>query len=115
MLSLFAIFIFVTPSCTFDTLEPPVVQEFCDTLNVSYTNQMKTIIDTKCATPGCHIAGFSSGNFSTYDAMISRLESGLIGKRTVELKNMPPQGSPTLTEEELDIFNCWLSKDFPEN
>ena len=108
-------FIIIVPSCTFDAIAPPEVEEFCDTLNVTYTNQIKAIVDTKCAFTNCHVSGFSSGDFSTYNNMLSRLESGLIERRAIQLKNMPPSDFPQLSTEELDVLSCWLSKGFPEN
>jgi len=109
-------------SCTYDQLDAPNV-EFCDTIPATYELNIKTIVETNCAYPGCHISGFPSGDFSTYTEMLSRLESGSIKDRVIIQKDDPNVGMPPnyatgpkdLTPEELDIFMCWLEAGFPEN
>lgn len=117
IISLLSIFISIsifTPSCTSDKLDPVEQAGFCDTLNVTYDFQIKEIMATNCAYVGCHVSGFSDGDFSTYDGMLSRLNSGEIERRAVTLLDMPPPTSGELSPEDLDILNCWISKGYPE-
>lgn len=102
-------FTFLLFCCTNDTI--PIIEDCNDTL--SYNSGMSELIDRTCAYAGCHAAGFSEGDFSSYDSslryfedFISRIYSG----------NMPPSGStPQLTPEEIEKFNCWVTNGYPEN
>lgn len=100
-------------ACSFDKVEPVEQADFCDTLTVSYNLQIKDIVTTNCAYVGCHIGGFPSGDFTTYEGMLSRLENGEIERRTVNLLDMPPLPD-TLSANDLEIFSCWISKGYPE-
>jgi uncharacterized membrane protein len=41
--------------------------------------------------------------------------SGRIAVRALDLKTMPPQGMPQLTDDEIKILTCWKESGFPEN
>lgn len=104
-------------SCASDKLPAPTL-DACDSLglsNLTYDADLKTIIDTKCASPGCHVSGFNSGNFTNYAGMISRLENDQFRNRSVVMQDMPPNGSPALTEDERQMIDCWILSGFPEN
>ncbi len=108
----------LTPSCNFDQLEPRTTPEICDTLITSYITNIQAVVETNCAYIGCHIAGFTSGDFSTYDGMLPFLENGKFALRSLELQDMPPSNStgPTeLSPEDFDLLTCWIANDFPEN
>lgn len=114
LLSTFFYISIFAPSCTSGKLDPVEPNETCDTLEVSYNLQVQEIITTNCAYVGCHISGFPSGDFSTYDNMLTYLNSGEIEKRTITQLDMPPPASGELTAEDLEVLTCWLSKGFPE-
>ena len=103
--------VFVLQGCLNDKGSvPPPPETFCDSLNVSYNLHVKPLAETKCANRiGCHVAGGSGpGDFTTYQALSGVSQSV---KTRIELPaNDPlhmPQGG-TLTQEELEIFLCWI-------
>lgn len=102
-------------ACTSDKLPEPDPNACDDQL--SYTNGIKTIVDTYCAYSGCHVTGFLAGDFSSYQGMLSRLENGGIRERAIITMDMPEPGSnpENLTQEDFDDFKCWLDNGFPEN
>ncbi|MCB0630776.1 MAG: hypothetical protein R2824_00615 [Saprospiraceae bacterium] len=110
-------------ACTNDQLPEPMVLAVCDTLQTSYTSNVKEIIDRSCAYSGCHIDA-SIGNYLTYEGMLGRLKDGVIRSRVISLrsdpvKGMPPAYSPgdrpkELTQHELEIIQCWLDAGFPK-
>ncbi len=108
------IFTVLFSSCTKDKLPEPQVNSACDTLMPVYIGTIKPIIDSKCAIPGCHSAGSSAGDFTTYESMLPRLDNGRFKKRTLDQRDMPPQGSEPLTEEELLLIECWINAGFPK-
>lgn len=119
ILLLFLLFLgtILIPSCVSDKLDPVVNVLNCDSLAVKYSVELKPIIDASCAYVGCHVAGSSIGNFSTYQGLTSRLESGQIENRVLTLADMPPayvSMEDMLTEDEFNMFSCWIESGFPE-
>lgn len=101
-------------SCTNDTLPEPDTSVNCDSLQVTYDNQVKPIIDASCAFAGCHVAGFPWGNYTTYAGMTPFLNPSLFENEVIVTMDMP-DGSLTLTPEELEIMECWVSNNYAEN
>lgn len=101
-------------SCERAKIDPP---KFDCPEDVTYTDDIKFILDQSCAYAGCHLNA-APGNYDTYKAMESYLLDGKFKKRVVELKDMPPayaQDGPTmLTEEQLELLNCWIQNDYKE-
>lgn len=115
---LFGIFALSIPACTSDQLEPIEAPAVCDTLVPTYDQQMVFLVETTCAYEGCHSSGFSSGDYSSYENMIPNLEDGKIFNRVIATRDMPPNyadGPKTLTDEEIELFNCWLENGHPKN
>ncbi len=113
-------------SCNSDKLDP-VLPADCDVL-VTYDNQVKSIIDRSCAYSGCHDGnggGNPPGNFQSYSGLESFLNDQEFKKFVIDLKDdevvgMPPSYAPAgnpqdLTDEELELIQCWISSAYPEN
>ncbi len=112
---LFPLVCFLVSSCNRDRLDPP---EDCET-EVTYTADVKSIIDNSCAYAGCHINGAAPGDFSSYEGLEVFKEGDEFRRRTLEIMNMPPNYAPadrpkSLTEEELELINCWVQNDYKE-
>ncbi|MBK5278017.1 MAG: hypothetical protein JJE09_04040 [Bacteroidia bacterium] len=79
--------------------------------SISYTNDIKTILDTSCNTSGCHNGSLgASRDWRTYAT--SKANAGIIKSRTVN-KTMPP-GTP-LTQKQIDEISCWVDDGAPNN
>lgn len=107
-------------SCALDKREliEPTPQEFCDSIQATYVDTAKTIIDTYCATPGCHGQGSGIGDFTSYEAMDTRgnilIESGIVTRiNATDASVVMPPGN-TLPQELKDILTCWAEADYPE-
>ncbi len=89
---------------------PPPPETFCDSLDVSYNLHVKPLAEAKCANSiGCHVSGGSGpGDFTTYTALssVSQTVAVRIQLPVTDASHMPQGG--TLTQEELDIFLCWI-------
>jgi len=103
--------IFALSSCKADKLPAVGQVEFCDTIDASYTASVKQILDAKCAIPACH-GGPQSPSLSTFADVNARTTR--IVARALEQQTMPPANMPQLTNEEIDILNCWKNENFPE-
>jgi len=86
----------------------------CDTSGF-YTDDITHIMSSKCSTPGCHVAGFSSGDLTTYVGVKAKVDNGSMQRRTLNNKDMPPAGNPALTDLELKRLDCWMKKGAPNN
>jgi hypothetical protein len=112
--------------CTKNKTMEQNIPAVCETLDIAYNDEIKAIIDNTCAFSGCHDGNTAGiGNFNTYDGLLSRLESGEIKSRAVDMSktdpdHMPPDytpvGNPTdLTTEQADMLLCWILDEYPEN
>jgi len=115
ILSIFLIGAILT-SCTKDKI--PVIEEpmepMCDP-EINYDNTMQAIINNSCAITGCHISGGNApGVFSSYQGLLGQLDNGRIEDEVIVQRRMP--FSPgVLSDEEFDLFKCWLEAGHPEN
>ncbi|MEK6781454.1 MAG: hypothetical protein AABY93_07095 [Bacteroidota bacterium] len=72
--------------------------------SISYANDIKTILDTKCNISGCHNGSLgSTRDWSTYAT--AKANASGIQSRTAN-KTMPP-GTP-LTQNQIDQITCWV-------
>lgn len=112
--------------CTKNKTMEQDIPAICETLEIAYNDEIKTIINTGCAYSGCHDGNNASiGDFTSYQGLLSRLENGAIKARAIDAdlgstEHMPPTytpaGHPTdLTDEEADMLLCWILDNYPEN
>jgi hypothetical protein len=101
-------------ACTFDKAEVPVPAPlYCDTLPATYSAHISVIISTNCTGPGCHQAGSSEGDLTTYFGVKQKASSGKLRQRVLVDKTMPPTGP--LSREDIMRLECWLASGAPEN
>lgn len=72
---------------------------------VSFTAEIKTIIDTNCAVSGCHVSGGAAPVSFTSLANIQASASEI--KSRTQSGNMPKNGSK-LPQAQLDAIACWV-------
>ncbi len=92
-------------------------QEYCDTLQATYVDTAKSIINANCATVGCHVTGFAHGDFTTYAGMSAQGvlidgDPGLGGRVTSATSPMPPQGQ--LPDSLRRVLECWANDGYPQ-
>lgn len=103
---------FALPNCTKDNalLVDPAVD--CDTVTVSFANDVAPLLALKCGTgqgdgTGCHDSWAFDYDIISGKANNGRLESYVIANRT-----MPPIPNDwditPLTEAEINLVHCWL-------
>lgn len=88
--------------------------------SVTYTNDIKPIVNATCAISGCHdgSAGSASpGDYRTFADIKTVVDNGKFKNRVLILKDMPPSystGPKTLTDAQLDLIQCWADKGYKE-
>ncbi len=86
----------------------------CD--DITYAKSIQPIIQSECATQGCHVSGGSGPtDFSTFDGVKADVDNGSLKKRMIDGNPniMPPSGK--LPETTLDKIVCWLNAGAPNN
>ena len=79
----------------------------------SFQLTIMPLIVTNCTTTGCHVtAGTIIAGFASHGQISALSEE--IKKRTQSL-NMPPSGSPQLTDEAIKLIAVWVDAGAPNN
>ena len=97
------------------TTDPPQTNEVvdCSVTTPTYDAEIRSIVQGNCATPGCHVAGFSAGDFSNFEGIKAVANSGSLRANVVTSRAMPP-GRP-LSQDDIDQIDCWIQNGAPEN
>jgi hypothetical protein len=101
-------------SCTFDKGEIPVpVKDDCDS-TISYSTVIAPMMTTYCN--GCHVSGGpGTGDFTTYAGLKQKVDNGSVNNRVLVVKDMPQAGSPTLSDAERKLIDCWIKQGALDN
>ena len=105
-------------ACSKDTLMTPPEPTACELLAASYADDIRPLMNSSCALSGCHVAGFSSGDFTGYAGLKAKVDDGSVMNRAIVQLNMPPSNSPgptSLTSTEIELLSCWIEAGAPEN
>ena len=106
-------------SCYYDKSDKLYPSNSCDTVKMTYTQNIKPIIQTNCLDKGCHTSSNASGSIEleTYagvnmvninNALINSLKYVSGGS-----KNMPPTGK--LSDCDIQKVEAWIRRGAPEN
>lgn len=102
-------------SCTKDKLE---LVEFACIDEITYSNEVRPIIQNTCAYSGCHDgSGAAPGDFTSFDGIAPFLTPDRFENRSLILRDMPPNyasGPRSLTDDEIEMMNCWVENDYKE-
>lgn len=94
------------------------VPEFDCEVERTYLADVELIIQTNCAYSGCHVQGTPGiSDYSNYNNLVGAIESGIFENRVLETRTMPPANAPgpdELTDDEIEILNCWIEQGYPE-
>ncbi|MBK6831633.1 MAG: hypothetical protein IPG92_13245 [Flavobacteriales bacterium] len=100
-----------SPGCYYDNEEELYPNTFCDTVNTSYSAAISAIIESNCATPGCHVAGGTgTGNFTVFSELSEQVSNGRLLpsiRREASSIPMPPGG--TLRACEIRQLELWVA------
>lgn len=120
-----AVLILSLSACYYDNEEELYPQAAggggCDTANVTYSNVVSKIINTKCATSGCHAgtSGQAIGNFENH----ANLKTFLDGKKATFINAINhtggaspmPKGGTKLVACDILKIETWINKGYPNN
>lgn len=95
-----------------DTENCEATAEATLTTGINYTDNIASIINTNCAISGCH-AGGQSPSLTNFDE-VSRSSSRVLARASA--RSMPPRSSGlSLSDEEIQLIECWVEDGTPQN
>lgn len=114
---LFASILVLGNGCYYDNEEELYPNSFCDTVNVNYSGAVSEIIASRCATPGCHVAGGDgAGDFTIFSEITEKVNNGRFLRSIRRESNgapMPPGGP--LPACELRQLELWIEAGAQQN
>ncbi|MBY5957698.1 hypothetical protein KUV50_06130 [Membranicola marinus] len=96
---------FMYTSCSSDQVLP---REKCQD-DVTY-EEIRFLLNRKCATSGCHDGSSGYGDFRSYQGMVPDIKNGGI-ESEVLLKGTMPQND-TLSNMEFHLIQCWIDNGY---
>lgn len=108
----------LTTSCVKNNIEDMAGNDTstaaCDSAYI-FSGGVAEILENKCAVTGCHVSGFQPGDFTSYDVVKDKINSGIFEFYVYDIQSMPPQTSGlALTDCEKKILRNWIKDDAPE-
>ncbi len=98
--------------CRHDAADSAEPELMCDTLNVSYSGDIRSIMQLRCATPACHVPGGNgTGDFTTWVGLRTQVTNGKLIpaiNRTVGAIPMPPDGS-RIPACDILVIQAWVN------
>jgi hypothetical protein len=99
--------------CYYDIEEELYPATFCDTQNVTWSATIQPLVQNRCAIPGCHVAGATSPDLSSYQDVKAIADNGLMRTVVVNDRTMPQNS--TLPSCSIEQVRIWLDAGAPEN
>ncbi|MBL4578099.1 MAG: hypothetical protein JKY18_11900 [Flavobacteriales bacterium] len=107
-LTAFVLISLAMASCKDKKLDPS-----CGGEKPTYDNGISVIIDANCTSPSCHGAGALQAQFIDYASMALALSNGNFEKKVLVEQSMPKNNF--LTQDEINLIQCWKENGYPEN
>jgi hypothetical protein len=86
----------------------------CELADVTWSETIRPIIQTRCAISGCHVQGGNGpGDYSQFTNVKAAADQGFIRIVVIDNRSMPP-GIP-LNDCQLEQIGIWLDAGAPEN
>ncbi|HEY0654867.1 MAG TPA: hypothetical protein VGD65_17135 [Chryseosolibacter sp.] len=89
----------------------------CPDNEVSYLEDIKPILESKCAISGCHNGSLGADrDWSNFAVFQENAQHGNV-KNFVVNRIMPPASSPKggLSQDQINAIACWIDDDAPNN
>lgn len=97
---------FFLSSCYYDNEEELYPLESCDLTEVTFSQDIKPIIESNCAVPGCHVPGTGRVDYTSFQGLQIVINDGRLKQRAVVQRTMPPTGP--LNSCDISKIEVWL-------
>ena len=89
-------------------------QNICDTVDVSFKNDIFPIVQGNCAVSGCHVSSGGNGILlENYAQVKAKVDNGSFHNRVVVKRDMPP--NQPLTDCQISQIDSWINQGAPDN
>ena len=95
-------------SCAYHNEEALYPDSNCNLTGVSFSNDIRPLIEVNCAISGCHVPGTGNISYTTFEGFKTVAENGRLHHMVVETRQMPPVGS--LSECSIDKIEAWINQ-----
>lgn len=82
---------------------------------VSFSAQIKPLIQQHCTLPACHHSGSSDGDFTRFEDLKEKVANGSFQNSVLNWKEPKMPETYKLPEADLQLLTCWLSQGAPNN
>lgn len=83
----------------------------CDTVNISFSEKIAPLFESKCATVGCHVQGNQKPVLENYEQIKQNINK--IENRVLVRKNMPPAQALNTCDQQ--ILDAWIKQGTKNN
>jgi hypothetical protein len=104
-------------ACTYDVVEVNPCDDQPVNRAISYRTDIVPILATTCALPGCHVTGFSRGDFTGYADVRKKADSGILEYKVTsgEMPHPYTKGPKSLTACQIETITRWVRQGAPNN
>lgn len=100
--------------CYYDNEEELYGGTSCNVVSVSFSEDIMPLIQTECATSGCHVqGGTGNGIFDNYQNVKDKVENGSLKDRVLVRRDMPP--NEPLSNCQIEYIEEWINQGAPDN
>lgn len=85
----------------------------CSSISSTYSASIKPIINSNCTLSGCHNAGSSNGDYTTYNGLKTIADNRKLEDRVLNKKDMPSSNGLSLDLRKK--IKCWIEAGAPNN
>lgn len=103
---LFLCFLFSCTSKRGELIQPKAYPCGADTLTITYTTFIGSMLVKNCTFSNCHNSGSVFGDYTIYSGIKAKVDNGSFESRVLKIKDMPYVGTPGPTS----LDNCTLQK-----
>ena len=96
-----------------ELLYPNTTNLDCTTVSAKYSTDIAPIMQTKCATSGCHNASSSAAGIVLQTHAQVASKANQIKQACIVNKSMPPAGPLPIAEQ--NAIQCWINAGTPNN
>jgi hypothetical protein len=90
----------------------------CSGENPTYTSSVKSLLDNRCATSGCHSSSTKAGGIDLSNYMAAETESErarfLGAVNQLSSYEPMPRGGAKLSDDNIKTLTCWVDNGSPE-
>jgi uncharacterized membrane protein len=107
------VILLIVGGCAYDNEADLYGTPACPPDEISFSQDIKPIIQTNCAIANCHVDGRQLPSLETFEQIQANAQR--IKSRTGNGTMPPPTSGKSLSESEIELISCWVDAGAVEN